>query len=91
MKLICVFVFAYADCWFSHEAAQLGKWSIFSCSVNNHKIPFSMCQSVGCNFSIEYAKGIAPDERAVMYYTIQVKGMPGLTATSGLTIGNLIN
>ena len=20
-KLICVFVFAYADCWFSHEAA----------------------------------------------------------------------
>ena len=22
-KLICVFVFAYADCWFSHAAAQL--------------------------------------------------------------------
>ena len=22
MKLICVFVFAYADCWFSHEAAH---------------------------------------------------------------------
>ena len=22
-KLICVFVFVYADCWFSHEAAQL--------------------------------------------------------------------
>ena len=22
-KLICVFVFAYADCWFSHKAAQL--------------------------------------------------------------------
>ena len=22
-KLICAFVFAYADCWFSHEAAQL--------------------------------------------------------------------
>ena len=22
-KLICVFVFAYADCWFSHSAAQL--------------------------------------------------------------------
>ena len=21
-KLICVFVFAYADCWFSHEEAQ---------------------------------------------------------------------
>ena len=22
-KLICVFVFAYADCWFSHAAAQM--------------------------------------------------------------------
>ena len=22
-KLICVFVLAYADCWFSHEAAHL--------------------------------------------------------------------
>ena len=22
-KLICAFVFAYADCWFSHEAAQI--------------------------------------------------------------------
>ena len=22
-KLICIFVFAYADCWFSHQAAQL--------------------------------------------------------------------
>ena len=24
-KLICVFVFAYATCWVSHEAAQLSK------------------------------------------------------------------
>ena len=24
-KLICVFVFAYADCWFSHGAAQIVK------------------------------------------------------------------
>ena len=24
-KLICVFVFAYAHCWFSHEAAQIWK------------------------------------------------------------------
>ena len=22
-KLICAFVFAYADCWFSHEAAHI--------------------------------------------------------------------
>ena len=22
-KLVCVFCFAYADCWFSHEAAQM--------------------------------------------------------------------
>ena len=24
-QLICVFVFAYADCWFSHEAAQVSR------------------------------------------------------------------
>ena len=29
-KLICVFVFAYADCWFSHEAAQIKDWSGFN-------------------------------------------------------------
>ena len=27
-KLICAFVFAYADCWFSHEAAQID-WNDF--------------------------------------------------------------
>ena len=27
-KLICVFVFTYADCWFSHEAAQINKRSL---------------------------------------------------------------
>ena len=26
VKLICVFVFAYADCWFSHVAAQMLKY-----------------------------------------------------------------
>ena len=25
-KLICAFVFAYADCWFSHEAAHLFRY-----------------------------------------------------------------
>ena len=24
-KLICVFVFAYAECWFSHEVAHVSK------------------------------------------------------------------
>ena len=28
-KLICVFVFAYADCWFSHDAAQMIKHDCF--------------------------------------------------------------
>ena len=23
LKLICAFVFAYANCWFSHEAAHI--------------------------------------------------------------------
>ena len=29
-KLICVFVFAYADCWFSHEAAHMSVFPIFN-------------------------------------------------------------
>ena len=37
-KLICVFVFAYADCWFSHEAAQMKKkqqfWFSTWCDTN---------------------------------------------------------
>ena len=28
-KLICVFVFAYANCWFSHEAAQIVNLDFF--------------------------------------------------------------
>ena len=28
-KLVCVFVFAYANCWFSHEAAHIQK-AVFS-------------------------------------------------------------
>ena len=31
-KLICIFVFAYADCWFSHDVAQLCL-HCFSCYV----------------------------------------------------------
>ena len=30
-KLICVFVFAYADCWFSHEAHLLLHMSSLIC------------------------------------------------------------
>ena len=31
-KLMCVFDFAYADCWFSHEAAQITR------SMKNYKL-----------------------------------------------------
>ena len=33
-KLICAFVFAYANCWFSHAKALIIK------AVNNHKTKF---------------------------------------------------
>ena len=33
-KLICAFVFAYADCWFSHEAAQI--------DVKRHKLAIAI-------------------------------------------------
>ena len=33
-KLICVFVFIYADCWFSHEAAHLlPNFAMISCRL----------------------------------------------------------
>ena len=42
-KLTCVFVFAYADCWFSHEVAQIvlikiGKLEILNFDKCSHKI-----------------------------------------------------
>ena len=39
-KLICVFVFAYADCWFSHEAAQLWEKTCHLVSSRVHTILF---------------------------------------------------
>ena len=33
-KLICAFAFAYAECWFSHEAAQLV--ICFNCAILQH-------------------------------------------------------
>ena len=29
-KMICAFVFAYADCWFSHAAAQIYRLAPFA-------------------------------------------------------------
>ena len=40
-KLICVFVFAYADCWFSHEAAQMSTTDrVCCCNANYHTRSF---------------------------------------------------
>ena len=36
-KLICAFVFAYADCWFSHAAAHIVSHCI---SEVERKVPF---------------------------------------------------
>ena len=38
-KLICIFVFANAKCWFSHEEAHL--WFTFSVSVLLIELPLS--------------------------------------------------
>ena len=46
-KLICAFVFAYADNWFSHEAAQ---FCLFYSTVNFGHI----CFSLGKGESIDY-------------------------------------
>ena len=36
-KLICVFVFAYAKCWFSHDAVQLNSTHM---TFNSQIVPF---------------------------------------------------
>ena len=41
-KLICVFVFAYADCWFSHGAAHLFD-TLFSATKLARLINFNFC------------------------------------------------
>ena len=55
-KLICVFVFAYADCWFSHGAAHLIKnvgndqekaWEVFHTCRSSEICPITvpiLCQ-----------------------------------------------
>ena len=43
-KLICAFVFAYADCWFSHDAAHL---SIFVDFVSDET-----CLLITCDVTI---------------------------------------
>ena len=50
-KLICVFVFAYADCWFSHEAAHLLhdiRLIIYALFINEEHIRYTpwSCQKV---------------------------------------------
>ena len=43
-KLICVFVFAYADCWFSHDLAHtilliiLGMWSFGTSLTDSYEV-----------------------------------------------------
>ena len=51
-KLVCTFVFAYADCWFSDEAAHIviqeqtstfyRDLSSLHCFVDSHNIPHSI-------------------------------------------------
>ena len=48
-KLICVFVFAYADCWFSHEAAHLIRNSIDWTSLVIMNFLSEFCQVVRHN------------------------------------------
>ena len=50
-KLICIFVFAYADCWFSHAVAQV--FSIHSTKCYEGSYPFPSPHA--CNlYSVSY-------------------------------------
>ena len=43
-KLICAFVLAYADCWFTHEAAQILIIFLTMGKVSNMRWPSLMFQ-----------------------------------------------
>ena len=43
-KLICIFVFAYADCWFAHEEAQVMKEMFIKYS----NLPVAGLPRIGC-------------------------------------------
>ena len=49
-KLICVFVLAYADCWFSQEAAQMSD-EVFACCIQRH-FKDQYCSSKTCTCTI---------------------------------------
>ena len=66
-KLICVFVFAYADCWFSHEAAQMEKRARY-----NSQVTTDIMLQNGCHLVAE-TKGYSPDEGLVPKILNRVK------------------
>ena len=66
VKLICVFVFAYAKCWFSHDAAHFGisilkiiirsaKWRFMDYTILNMSILPSFHLFVFSSTSNEFA------------------------------------
>ena len=57
-KLICAFVFAYADCWFSHAAAQI--------ILNNHFIILRIYIFAGKYlFRVQYIFGVSYPIRVI--------------------------
>ena len=56
-KLICIFVFTYADCWFSHETAHMKRvcvFSIYICNACFNNYPFFSRLYVICVASERY-------------------------------------
>ena len=48
-KLICAFVFAYADCWFSHGAAHIVKLGCLWVDL----LFLFLLQNIHCGYSLE--------------------------------------
>ena len=54
-KLICAFVFAHADCWFSHAVAQLSVAGIIqTCFLNNVKFKLTTLRNAQCTDCMAY-------------------------------------
>ena len=53
-KLICVFVFAYAKCWFSHDAAHIEGVQNRRLMLSFFRIFESFFVGIGYSYSVRY-------------------------------------
>ena len=79
-KLICVFDFAYAKCWFSHDAAHINDDPVLTLTYFKAKstlVKFALCAYTKSFWQVSVYMTIGPlviisDIRAILLSTMQI-------------------